>query len=348
MSRDFNTLYSNSLVDTMIVSPFNYIVSFGSYIPIEIENYITDINQSTEHTLTKILNSNNITELQEITKDLNINFYNNLINFQHHTYITLFLLTISLYYLHKYINYYVNYYFNYTYMQNLKCIRENNNKNIEHILHTINENPNKITSGIFIDSLKEIDANNKYIINQMKFNKTHNYYMLLRIKTRNPIEIIETKYNLRNDKTSEGNKINSYTNDKYMLMKFNYNYDKYNNNDIKIKDIIINNINFLNYLSNDAYKNKDFIVLSISNSQNKYNVSEFFNGLFNIKYENFNIKNIMLNTSGIISFILLLPTKKVYDMYMDVFNNVIFESTAYKIDNDNNEYWYSNDLKEVM
>ncbi len=344
MSMDFSTMESNSLVDTMIVSPFNYIVSFGSYIPEEIENYITDINQSTEHILTKILNSNNSTELQEITRDLNINLYNNLINFQRHTYITLFLLTIGLYCLHKCINYYANY----TYLKNLNCIREINDKNIKHIFHTINENPNKITSGIFIDSLKEIEANNKYIINQMKFNKTHHYYILLRIKTRHPIEIIETKYNLRHDKTSEGNKMNSYTNDNYMLMKINFNYEKYNNDDIKIKDIIINNINFLNYLSNDAYKNKDFIVLAISNSQNHFNVSEFFNGLFNIKYENFNIKNIMLNASGIIGFILLLPTKKVYDMYMDVFNNVIFESTAYKIDNDNNEYWYSNDLKEVM
>ena len=109
--------------------------------------------------------------------------------------------------------------------------------------------------------------NNKYIIEKMKYNNTNSYYMLLRIKTRNPIDIITTKYNLRNNKQTEGNKINSNTNDNYMLMKFNFNYEKFKNNDINIKDIIINNINLLNYLSNDAYKNKDFIVLGISNSK---------------------------------------------------------------------------------
>ena len=190
--------------------------------------------------------------------------------------------------------------------------------------------------------------NNKYIIEKMKYNNTNSYYILLRIKTKNPIDIITTKYNLRNNKQTEGNKINSNTNDNYMLMKFNFNYEKFKNNDIAIKDIIINNINLLNYLSNDAYKNKDFIVLGISNSKQNFNANEFFNGLFNIKYESFNIKNIILNKNGLIGYTLLLPTKKVYDMYMDVFNDVIFESIGYKIDSNNDEYWYNDFLNDVM
>ena len=344
MSGDTNMMGTYNLVDHMIFAPFNHIVSFGSHLPENIGNYINEINKSTDDTLTKILNSNNITELQEITMDLNITFYNNLMQLQINTYITLFLITLLIYGLNKLVDYYIY------------CIyqKELNNKNKEYneqintIFHTINTSSNKITAGIFLDSLKEIEINNKYIVDHMKHNTTNNYYMLLRIKTRTPIDIIETKYNLRNEKKSEGNKINSYTNDNYMLMKFNYDYEKFKNYDIKIKDIVINNINFLNYLSNDAYKNKDFVVLAISNSQKNFNASEFFNGLFNIKYENFNIKNVIVNKSGLIGFTLLLPTKKVYDMYMDVFNDVIFESTAYKINNENTEYWYSNDLKEIM
>ena len=344
MSIDSNSMSSYNLFDYMIVAPFNHIVSFGSQIPEEIGNYIYDINQSTDDTLTKILNSNNITELQEITMDLNITFYNNLINLQTNTYITLFLLTLILYGVNKCIDYYLQY----IYEKELNNIKKEYNKNMNRIFHTIENNPNQITSGIFLDSIKEIEQNNNYIIEQMKCNETNSYYMLLRVKTRNPINIIETKYNLRNEKQGDGNKINSQTNDNYMLMKFNYNNEKITNYDSKIKDIIINNINLLNYLSNDAYKNKDFIVLAISKSQKNFNPIEFFNGLFNIKYEHFNIKNIIIKNTRLIGFTLLLPTKKVYDMYMDVFNDVIFESTAYKINNENTEYWYTNNLKEIM
>jgi len=344
MSYDTNMMGTYNLVDYMIVAPFNHIVSFGSHIHENIGNYINEINQSTDDTLTKILNSNNITELQDITIDLNITFYNNLIQLQMNTYITLFLITLLIYGLNKLVNYYIYC----IYQKELNNKNKEYNKQINTILHNIRTTTNKITAGIFLDSLKEIEINNKYIVNHMKHNTSNNYYMLLRIKTRLPIDIIETKYNLRNEKQSEGNKINSYTNDNYMVMKFNYNYEKFKNYNINIKDIIINNINFLNYLSNDAYKNKDFVVLAISNSQKNFNTSELFNGLFNIKYENFNIKNVIINKSGLIGFTLLLPTKKVYDMYMDVFNDVIFESTAYQINDENSEYWYSNDLKEIM
>ena len=344
MSGDINMMGTYNLFDHMIVEPFNHIVSFGSHLPEDIGNYINEINQSTDETLTKILNSNNITELQEITIDLNITFYNNLMQLQVNTYITLFLITLVIYGLNNLVDKYIEY----NYIKDLNHKTEIYNKNINQIFQNINENPNKITSGLFIDSLKEIEMNNKYIIEKMKYNNTNSYYMLLRIKTKNPIDIITTKYNLRNNKQTEGNKINSNTNDNYMLMKFNFNYEKFKNNNIAIKDIIINNINLLNYLSNDAYKNKDFIVLGISNSKQNFNANEFFNGLFNINYESFNIKNIILNKNGLIGYTLLLPTKKVYDMYMDVFNDVIFESIGYKIDSNNDEYWYNDFLNDVM
>ena len=34
-------------------------------------------------------------------------------------------------------------------------------------------------------------------------------------------------------------------------------------------------------------------------------------------------------------------------MYMDVFNDVIFESIGYKIDSNNDEYWYNDFLNDV-
>src|SRR6056300_197877 len=178
-----------NLFDHMIVEPFNHIISFGSHLPENIEKYITDINQSTDETLQKILNSNNITELQEITMDLNITFYNNLMQLQVNTYITLFLITLLIYGLNKLVDKYIEY----NYIKDLNYKTEIYNKNINQIFQNINKNPNKITSGLFIDSLKEIEMNNKYIIEKMRYNNTNSYYMLLRIKTKNPIDIITTK-----------------------------------------------------------------------------------------------------------------------------------------------------------
>ena len=85
MSGDTNMMGTYNLVDHMIFAPFNHIISFGSHLPENIGNYINEINKSTDDTLTKILNSNNITELQEITMDLNITFYNNLMQLQINT-----------------------------------------------------------------------------------------------------------------------------------------------------------------------------------------------------------------------------------------------------------------------
>ena len=70
--------------------------------------------------------------------------------------------------------------------------------------------------------------NNKYIIEKMKYNNTNSYYILLRIKTKNPIDIITTKYNLRNNKQTEGNKINTNTNYKKFDPSINNNHQKTN------------------------------------------------------------------------------------------------------------------------
>ena len=135
------------------------------------------------------------------------------------------------------------------------------------------------------------------------------------------------------------------TSDMYMIIKFYY-----NDTDIRISQMIINVINFLNYLTHDTYKNEDFIVLAISKDNINHNINpnEFYNGLHNIKYDLYNIKHINLNKERTIGFTLLLPIKQVYELFLDVYNDIIFESTSYKIDFDNNECWYNNSMSDIF
>ena len=101
MSGDTNMMGTYNLVDHMILHLLIILSLLEVIFLKNIGNYINEINQSTDETLTKILNSNNITELQEITMDLNITFYNNLMQLQINTYITLFLITLLIYGLNK-------------------------------------------------------------------------------------------------------------------------------------------------------------------------------------------------------------------------------------------------------
>ena len=135
------------------------------------------------------------------------------------------------------------------------------------------------------------------------------------------------------------------TSDMYMIIKFYY-----NDTDIRISQMIINVINFLNYLTHDTYKNEDFIVLAISKDSINRNINpnEFYNGLHNIKYDLCNLKQINLNKERTIGFTLLLPIKQVYELFLDVYNDIIFESTSYKIDFDNNECWYNNSMSDIF
>ena len=103
------------------------------------------------------------------------------------------------------------------------------------------------------------------------------------------------------------------------------------------------------WILKDEYKNEDFVVLAISkDKQTQLNNNEFYNGLNNINYELCNVKHLTLDKEQKIGFILLLPLKQIYDLFLDVYNDVIFESTSYKIDYDNNECWYDNSLNDIL
>ena len=204
-----------------------------------------------------------------------------------------------------------------------------------------------ITTGLFIDSVLEINANNKNIIDKIMVNKINNnnyYYALLRIKMKHNIKLNKNKYNLQSiiidtDHDAETCSVG----DMYMIIKFNY-----SNTNLNISHIIVNIMNILNHLSPVEYKNSDFIVLAISKDIYSHNhPNEFYNGLRNIKYDLYNVKQINLNKEQTIGFTLLLPVKQIYELFLDVFNDIIFESTSYKIDFDNNEYWYNNAINDI-
>ena len=172
------------------------------------------------------------------------------------------------------------------------------------------------------------------------------YYALLRIKMKHNITLNKTNYNIQTIIVNSDNDAETFrTSDMYMIIKFYY-----NDTDIRISQMIINVINFLNYLTHDTYKNEDFIVLAISKDSINCNINpnEFYNGLHNIKYDLCNVKQINLRQDRTIGFTLLLPIKQIYELFLDVYNDIIFESTSYKIDFDNNEYWYNNSIHDIL
>ena len=59
-------------------------------------------------------------------------------------------------------------------------------------------------------------------------------------------------------------------------------------------------------------------------------------------YKKFHGSNINVN------YALLLPIHPVYDLFMDVYNNCIFESTKYVIDNENYESWNGKSINQLV
>ena len=107
-------------------------------------------------------------------------------------------------------------------------------------------------------------------------------------------------------------------------------------------------MNIINSLKINELNNEDFVVLAISKDNNTLNDNEFYNSLKNINYQLTNVKKIILDKKKNTGFTLFLPVKDIYDLFLDVYNNIIFESTSYKINSDNNECWYNNSLSDIL
>jgi hypothetical protein len=343
-------------MDNLIIKPYNYLLSFTEYLTIpntnSIGNIITIINENTSKTY-QFINDTIETSMNDINNmsisDLNMNHIMFII-YEYKIFISMMTLfsLITIYYINKLIDeYLIN--LNYkNYKLKLNKLENQKTREIQNVL--VNKKA-FISKGLFVDSVLEINANQKNILDKIMINKENNnnyYYALLRIKLKHNITLNKSNYNLHssNHDTNTDNYAETFrTNDMYMIIKFNYTITN-----IKYSEIIINIINFLNSLTSDEYKNEDFIVLAISKDSVNHNThpNEFYNGLQNINYDLCNVKHINLNKENTIGFTLLLPIKQIYELFLDVYNDIIFESTSYKIDFDNNEYWYNNSINDII
>lgn len=188
-----------------------------------------------------------------------------------------------------------------------------------------------IKNQLYLHSINEVSIKNDNIVSKLIVN--HNYVVFLRIKMKNDLLMKTTKYELN---TINNININNNQNfiTKHMYMLFNFNYNK----QVRIDNLIVILINYFNQISNEDYKNEDFIVLSIGKLNDS---NELYNGFNNINYELFNMKNITYNLGDNknLKYILTLPVNDVYNMVLDSFNETIFESNLYSINNNNNETW---------
>ena len=244
----------------------------------------------------------------------------------------------------------------------IKCINDmnnthtnsdtNSNTKIENLIKRLSPIPHP---KLYTDSLSELARQNNVIISKMKNNSS--YFVLLRIKMKNDLLMQTTKYNLHNK--LDNVKTNSFTTkDMFMVMGFNYNTNMRASNGEPVLDlglepisnIIVKCINYINHISEDKYVNEDFVVAAIGR-MNEKRTNEFYDGLVNINYELFNVKNINVridkDNAKIVKYILTLPIYNVYNAFMDIYNDIIFESSLYKIDDKNFEYWDSVSISDV-
>ena len=107
-------------------------------------------------------------------------------------------------------------------------------------------------------------------------------------------------------------------------------------------------MNHLNLISEEKYKNEDFIVVAAGSVNNNI-PSDFIKGINNIKYELFNLINVIFDfkNNTFMKYTLTLPIQNVNNMILDIFNETIFESKLYKIDKNNDERWDGIPLNEI-
>ena len=337
-------IISYNLLDNLLITPYKYIISCTedmytyTYIYITDTNYISDTN-----------GSNDINDTNDTIENFNLNEINYFIMDNKVSILSVLLSIIFLiYFIMKLLDKYLLKIYTDKYNEEYNRLKNSYlNYKLNYKLN-VNNMQKFITKGLFLDSILEMNANNNIMLNKIKVNTTNNYYALIRIKLKNSIEMHNSKYNLEN--INFNNKNNKFTTtDMYLIVRFIYNYNETNPD--KMSQIIINIMNTINLLVINEFRNEDFVVLAISKDNNlttNINNNEFCNGLKNINYELFNIKRISLDIEKKTGFTLLLPVRDIYDLFLDVYNNIIFESTSYKINSDNNECWYNHAFNEVF
>ena len=163
---------------------------------------------------------------------------------------------------------------------------------------------------------------------------SNNYYVLYRVKMANKLTMKCTS-NIKH-KTFD-------TNDMYMIMAFTIKNSNNENININISNIILD---FLNYYKLSTYTTNydvnDFIVIAISKENKMLSMNkEFYNSIKNLDYESTHLKCIKINlpNGNYCNIKFTIPTLEMYNLFMDVYNDTIFESKFYEINKDNCDFW---------
>jgi hypothetical protein len=253
-----------------------------------------------------------------------------------------------IYYNYNYNNY--NNYNNYKLeLSSNKIICDDDTKNNMH--NEINVKP---FVGLYTESIMEVVKMNDTILDKMleSKNKKTMYWVLLRVQMKNPLNMNKTKFELHGNHTGDRNATKFTTKDAFMVMKFIYykSNDNKNNSSINIGKILINFMNYYNNFVEEKYKTNDFIVVAISQIEDNTNPKEFYMGLIANEYEKNNYHDVVFTvprTNIRAGYVLTFPIHQVYDIFLDVFTNVIFESKYYEMDNNNFELWKGMSINDL-
>lgn len=219
----------------------------------------------------------------------------------------------------------------------------------------LNSKPKNITNkniklfkkeGLYLESLTELV--DKKI---PKDNEISRYQILLRIKLNKDINLPKTKYDLHgNNITGDPNVDTTFkTKDLFMIVNLHFNENNY------LHHNIVNLMNTINNIMPQFLKNEDFIIIMIS--KNNILMKDFIQGLKNNNYSNHHLFKYMIQqikTQNYINNVIpsfklcfTLPIHNVYDIFADTFNNVIFESKYYEMDDNNYESWKKKSINEI-
>ena len=230
---------------------------------------------------------------------------------------------------------------------------EKHNKDYNKDYNIINSNLLKKINKIYFESILEVLAKNDEI--NSKIIPQNNYQILLRVVMKNHLIMNQTKYELHSNNINIDKNVYNYntfsTRDMFMIinMKYYCTPDKQNIK-VNIANSIVQCMNKLNASSPNKFKTTNFIIIAISKNNNNDSY-EFNNGLNNINYEIINSRNIIIKSTFVNAhenYILLLPIHEVYDIFMDVYNNTIFESSKYVIDDNNYESWNGKSINDIQ
>lgn len=217
-------------------------------------------------------------------------------------------------------------------------------------------NRDKMINGLYFESLKEVLEKDRddSIIKAINNGKSH--AILLRVRMENYITISQTNYDLNGNNVAHTNNGTIFTKDMYMIFTFKF-LGKKEQKSIKAVAIISFFMNYINFYIRKEFKTSDFIVIAIGSQSPNDNINEFSNGLININYEINNFMNIRFiakdknineeNVGNAYQYQLMLPIHNIYDLFMDVYNNNIFESKKYEIDDDNFESWNKASINDI-